>query len=91
MEIIMAENIKQKAYEAWWYLKDHDYVVDFSIAKINPSLGFIDDDKTKNTLVQYWLEAGLSGEHEIALDCGAETIEEALIIMAEKLKNIDKV
>ena len=60
------------------------------IVKINPDIGMVDDDESKNTKVEVWLEAGPYGEHcnihDWDLDCGGDTFEEAIIKLADLVK-----
>lgn len=102
-------------YTAWWWLVMHpafnhagerpgftdSLVID--LAKVNPETSKIEDDKTLNTKVEVWLEAGPwidpseagypedwaeteVASHDINLDCGGDTFEEAIIKMAELVK-----
>ena len=51
-------------YTAWWFLANHKiFKDDFKydrlwthVAKVNPETGKLDDDMTKNTKVEIWLE-----------------------------------
>lgn len=62
--------------------------------KVN-ELKKIDDDKTKKIYIEVWLESGpvqliddeIQCTHDLDLDCVAETFEEAIIILAELVKN----
>lgn len=82
------------AYEAYWYLQELGYIdhLDIMMSKVNPETNEIDDDNSKNTKVEVWLETGLWDEelmmptHDIDLDVGAETFEEAIIKLAQKVK-----
>ena len=59
------------------------------VVKVNPKTNEIDDDESLNTEVQVWLEGGpwellyetdyYGWSHDIDLDCGAATYEEAVI------------
>lgn len=64
-----------------------------AVLKLNPDTNSIDDDKRKNTLTQVWLECGGICHnhkelhcsrycHDIYLDCGGNTFEEAIIKLA---------
>ncbi len=98
-----------KFYTAWRYLNDHKKfmdkygiegffrALDIDVIMANPKTLAIDDDESKNTKVQVWLECGPyyemdintgeSGwEHDIRLDCGADTFEEAIIKLAKLVK-----
>ena len=77
--------------------------LDIDLAKVNPKTSKIEDDKTLNTKVEVWLEAGPwidpseagypedwteteAASHDLNLDCGGDTFEEAIIKMAELVK-----
>lgn len=86
------EKERRKAYEAWWYITDRDYLIDVDMAMVNPLTGLVDPDMLKNTKLEYWIEAGQMSEdgqeHDIRLDCGGDSIEEALIEMARRIKSL---
>lgn len=80
-----------------------DLALDIDIVKVNPETGEIDDDPTKNTKVQVWLEAGpyedlgitdgygeptsVKGfSHDVELDSGGDTFEDAIIELAERVR-----
>lgn len=95
-------------YEAWTYLENHEMFnsenspfefqdnLSVEIVKVNPKTMEIDEDNSKNTLTQVWLETGPisydNDENEwckcwdYRLDCGADTFEEAIIKLANKVK-----
>jgi len=92
-------------HTAWSYLDNHmifsdrhttypdsmfQQCLDIEIVKVNPKTDSIDDDKTLNTKVQIWLEAGpYLGRyfaHDIDLDCGGDTFEETIIELASLVK-----
>lgn len=62
------------------------------VVKVNPETMAIDDDESKNTLVQVWLECGPWDEednipcHDYDLDCYGNTFEEAVIELAKLVK-----
>lgn len=66
------------------------------VVKVNPVTLEIDDKEELNTKVQVWLEFGeinydvylkkLIPVHDIELDCGADTFEEAIIELANLCK-----
>jgi len=64
--------------------------LDIDVVKVNPDTNTIDDNKELNTKVQIWLEAGpYLGKHfahDIDLDCGGNTFEEAIIELASLVK-----
>lgn len=83
-------------YTSWMFLSEHKmfrglfecglYTV---VVKVNPETNTIDDDTTKNTKVQVWLEHGGYDEewgsttHDFDLDCGGDTFEEAIVELAK--------
>ena len=87
-------------YNAWIFLVNHkifngrfenDLWLD--VVKVNPDTKEIDYlDETKNTKVEIWLEHGHYDVdwgvcvHNIDLDCGGDTFEEAIIKLAELVK-----
>lgn len=84
-------------YTAWNFLQEHkifndrfSYDLWFEIVKVDPKTNAIDyQDTTKNTKVQVWLEHGPydaewgACTHDIDLDCGGDTFEEAIIKLAK--------
>jgi hypothetical protein len=74
------------------------------VVKVNPETNEIDDNDEKNIKVQIWLESGpiiierighgcgysnkIEYCHDINLDCGADTFEEAIIKLAELVKSV---
>ena len=85
-------------YTAWRFLEEHKmfkgcfaYELWMTVVKVNPYTNAIDDDDTKNTKVRIWLEHGGYDEeygfvHDIDLDCGGDTFEEAIIELAKLVK-----
>lgn len=86
-------------YYAWHFLDNHKMFNGLfsnglwvEVVRVNPDTNSIDDDNTKNTKVQIWLEHGPfeyyhnDTTHDIDLDCGGDTFEEAIIKMAELVK-----
>jgi hypothetical protein len=59
------------------------------VVKVNPANNRIENDDVLNTKIQVWLECGKynedyeQGQHDIDLDCGADTFEEAIIKLAK--------
>ena len=92
--------------EAWWFLQDHKILekrntnvetcLDIFVTKVNPKTGKIDKDDTKNTETEVWLEFGFPEKgtnyptHDVRLDCGAETFEQAIVILANLVKKYYK-
>lgn len=88
-------------YESWRFLAKHkifDESFEYDrlwihVTKVNPVTNELDDDKTKNTKVQVWLECfpdnpKIDGRyHDIDLDCGGDTFEEAIIELAKLVMN----
>ena len=72
--------------------------LDIEVVKINPEMKKISDYKELNTEVEIWLECGpmekikilgnnkFLPSHDIELDCGASTFEEAIIKLAKLIK-----
>lgn len=86
-------------YEAWHFLRLHPIFNNrffeelyIAVVKVNPETMEVDDDFSKNTKAQVWLEHGEYIEeigmchHNIDLDCGGDTYEEAIIKMARLVK-----
>lgn len=89
-------------YDAWIFLNEHKMFNNLfenglytCVVKVNPETNEIDDDCSKNTKVQVWLEHGpwerqLNGfpehTHDWDLDCGGDTFEEAIINLANLVK-----
>ena len=78
---------------------DFQYLLNIDVQKVNPATHKIDDDESKNTKTEVWLEFGPWYEetdeniqktlgskwvhfHDVRLDCGADTFEEAIIELA---------
>ncbi|KKQ98992.1 MAG: hypothetical protein UT24_C0029G0004 [Candidatus Woesebacteria bacterium GW2011_GWB1_39_12] len=71
--------------------------LDILVAKVNPATGHVDKDESKNTETEVWLEFGfperdeILGQmvptHDIDLDCGAETFEESIVILANLIRS----
>jgi len=89
-------------YDAWWFLFNHkmfkdrcgescfEFCTDMMVVKVNPSSRVVEDRQSLNTHTQVWLETGeLIGRelsHDIDLDCGGDTYEEAIIELARLVK-----
>lgn len=84
-------------FEAWNYLSNHEIFdghfnecLDIEVVKINPKTMEIDDNIENNTKVEIWLECGPYLEetltHDIDLDCGGFSFEEAIIKLSELVK-----
>lgn len=60
--------------------------LDIEVVKVDPLSDSINDDESKNTATRVWLECGEYNEnycnHDIGLDCGGKTFEEAIIELA---------
>lgn len=81
-------------YEAYQFLDRHPAFagrfqygcLETIVVQVNPETEEIDEDPTKNTATRIWLECGNYDEdhsvHDINLDCGAPTYEEAIIELA---------
>jgi hypothetical protein len=77
-----------------WF-QDNTFAESLSVdfVRVNPQTGAIDNDDSKNTQIEVWLEAGGPVEdeslgkryrvsHDYKLDCGGPTFEIALLQMA---------
>ncbi len=85
-------------YTAWIFLLEHkafhglfECGLYTMVVKVNPETNEVDDDDTKNTKVQVWLEHGGYDDegchmHDFDLDCGGDTFEEAIIELATLVK-----
>lgn len=71
--------------------------LDIFYAMVNPVTKRIEKDTSKNTKIEVWLETGpayfdehtnqyRSNMHDTRLDCGGDTFEEALIKLANSVK-----
>ena len=75
-------------------IDDFQRALDIHLAMVNPKTLMVDDNKTKNIKLQVWLECGKwykdkqgSGyTHDIDLDCGADTFEEAIIKLGKLVR-----
>ena len=86
-------------YDSYHYLEEHpifknhfQYCLDIEIVKVNPITNSVDDDFNKNTKTQIWLECGPYksnyATHDVDLDCGGDTFEEAIIELASLVKDV---
>lgn len=89
-------------YDAWVFLNEHPIFMGLfecglytAVVKVNPKTMEVDDDSTKNTKVQVWLEHGLYEKvdgafpqhtHDFNLDCGGDTFEDAIIELARLVR-----
>lgn len=84
-------------YDSFYYLENHiifdnkfQKCLDIEIVKVNPKTNIIDNDSSLNTKIQVWLECGPYQKdcytHDIDLDCGGDTFEEAIIKLAKLVK-----
>ena len=84
-------------YDAFHYLRKHEMFqgrleecLDIEVVKVNPLNKTIEDDRSLNTETNVWLECGKYSEymrwHDIELDCGGQTFEEAVIKLANLVK-----
>lgn len=87
-------------YTAWDFLQGHKIFNDqfncglwTEVVKVDPKINAINFDVSKNTKVQIWLEHGPYDKewggctHDLDLDCGGDTFEDAIIKLAELVKN----
>ena len=89
-------------YDAYHFLEKHSIFnnrflegLDVMVVKVDPETECIEDDRSRNTAVRVWLEAGpyidekkygCSWSHDPELDCGGKTFEEAIVRLAELVK-----
>lgn len=89
-------------YEAYHFCYNHcmfnhcvvSNTMCIEVVKVSPKSNMIVKDKSKNTSTRVWLEWGpfcfydgtLEGYHDIDLDCGGNTYEEAIIELANLIK-----
>lgn len=69
------------------YYSFFNHCLDVDVQKVNPANGIKEDDESLNTQVEIWLEAGpfISEDiisHDVDLDCGGYTYEQAIINLA---------
>jgi hypothetical protein len=80
----------------------NDGTLDIMVVKINPKTRRIDDDPKLNTETEVWLESGpwtrkedkvpfgnefwVGPSHDIRLDCGAPTLDRAVIKLARLVR-----
>lgn len=85
-------------YDSWYYLQNHymfkdDFIgcLDIEVQKVNPITCAVDEDKSKNTKIEIWLECGPylkdCKAHDVDLDCGGDTFENAIINLAKLVKD----
>ena len=98
----MAKMKPMDFYESFHFLMNHRKFegrflesLDIEVVKVDPKTKRIEDERTRNTLTQVWLECGprYKGKtddpfppvwtHDIDLDCGGDTFEAAIIRLAE--------
>lgn len=88
--------LKENAQSFYWE-GQFIYNLDFDYHMVNPETRAIDDDNSKNTAMEVWLETGPAyfdnyseqyqrNMHDTRLDCGGATFEEALIELAGLIK-----
>ena len=87
-------------HAAWYFLSGHPMFddhfscdLDIMVVKVDPETLAINlDDNSKNTHTRIWLEHGPYDDewgvcaHDIDLDCGGDTFEEAVIELAKLVK-----
>ena len=77
-------------YKAWYWLCDHpifrnkfQYCLDIEPVLVNPETRRVEDDASLNTKAEIWVEIGPYDSrwitHDIDLDCGGWTFEEAIL------------
>ncbi len=87
------ENVFADFYDAYHFLRCHEVfegkyqeALDVEVVKVNPKTRCIDSDWSRNTMTQVWFEAGPPGCHDLDLDCGGATYEEATIKLANLMR-----
>lgn len=96
-EVLKVMNKDMDYKESIEYLLNHEIFqgnfndcLDIEIVMVNPKTHSIDDNEALNTKPEYWLECGPykkdAQTHDIDLDCGGETMEEAIIELAKLVK-----
>lgn len=91
----------QQAYDAYWQLQEH-YPwalanLDVAYMKVDPVTRQQEDDQARNTHIEVWLETGPNeyaeeagrtvSTHDIELDCGGDTFEEALVTLCRLVQD----
>lgn len=86
-------------YQAWIYIQNQvdefiyplNHYLEVNVVRVNPTNLEIDDDDNLNTKTRVWLEFGFDeqGEscHDWDYDCGGDTFEEAIINLANLVKD----
>ncbi len=87
----------KEAHDAWWWVANHPKLeydncmephIDLSPHLVDPVTRCVEDDHSRNTHVEWWIECGayvddehhgLMASHDCNLDCGGDTVEEAFI------------
>jgi len=86
----------KEAHDAWWWVYNHPKLkldgmaphIDLSPHMVDPNTRRVEDDHSRNTHVEWWIECGeyvddehhgLMPSHDYNLDCGGDTVEEAFI------------
>jgi hypothetical protein len=98
------ENIVEKwlgAHDAYWWVWSHPKLqfegcvgawIDIAPYKVDPETRFVEKDSTRNTHIEFWVEAGsytryedegILPSHNYDLDCGGDTWEEAVLNLAK--------
>lgn len=75
-------------------------LVTISLSYVNPITSQIDDDRSRNTKPEVWIEAGPYADvseywpedpympsHDVRLDCGADNLEDALCELASRVRH----
>lgn len=88
-EVLVIEDLFHDFYDAWNFLEEHSLFEDnfngclyIEAVKVDPETKSIEEDPSRNTETNVWLEAGAPGCHSIELDCGGRTFEDAIIQLA---------
>lgn len=88
-EVLVIEDPFHDFYDAWNFLEGHSLFEDdfnrclyVEAVKVDPETKSIEEDPSRNTETNVWLEAGAPGCHFIELDCGGKTFEDAIVQLA---------
>jgi len=92
--------MQEEAYNAWWELADtYDWNmshIEITMMKVNPVTRKVEDDQHINTHIEYWVETGqfneefMAFEHDIRLDCGGDSYDEAIIKLLKLVRKFYK-
>lgn len=64
---------------------DYNACLYMEVVKVSPITKCIEDDRRQNTETNVWFEAGPPGCHDVDLDSGGASYEEATIMLANRV------